>query len=126
MRQIWNKCKNFILTFVLNILLPLIFSVIFFGVIDFTALTTSTNVDLASMLGKVRTNRSIFDLIASMQNALSLIGVFCVDLFSSVKCFFVVNFKNVKLNIYCTRNEFIAKNCNEFVFNKLSVTYLRI
>ena len=126
MRQMLNKLKTFVASFVLEILLPLIFSVILFGIIDFASLTTSTTIDLTSTFGKVRTNKSIFDLIASMQNVLSLISNFFIELIDCVRYLNAINFELIEIDSSLNSNGFIAKDYKEFGFNKANVTYLRI
>lgn len=126
MRQMWNKFATLVITFVLNILLPLIFSVIFFGVIDFSALTSGSSVNLAQVFGQVRTNKSIFDLMVSMQNVLALIITFVMELIGCIKYFDTINFEMIEIDEHSNDKGFFAKEYKEFVFNKANVTYLRI
>ncbi len=126
MRQMWNKCKTLTVSFILDILLPLIFSVIFFGVIDFSALTSGSSVDLAQVFGQVRTNKSIFDLIVSMQNVLSLITTFVMELIGCIRFFNTINFEMIEIDDCSNNNGFFAKEYKEFIFNKANAIYLRI
>lgn len=126
MKQMWNKCRTLVASFVLEILLPLLFAVIFFGIIDFSLLTSSANADLAQVFGQVRTNRYIFDLIASMQNVLSLIAILFVELTRCVKCFRISNFNTIKVNAWYDDNELFVNDYKENVFDKANCIYLRI
>ena len=126
MKQIWNKISTFILYLLSNIVIPLIISVLFLGVIDFSTLTINSNTDILSALTKIRANNSALNLVGSLNNAIIMLIMSFLEISLCVEIFKNINLTNVKLDLNHKVHDFYNENKKVSTVNVTNLMYLRI
>lgn len=124
--RLLKKLFKILTSIVFNVLLPVIIVVVIVAFIDFTTLTISANVDVNSAIYKIRSNKSLFDLIEGFHNMISVMVTSNVVIIVCFKCLKIE--KNLSLNRdfidYQTFVEYEKENVS--YSNETKVSHLRI
>ena len=109
-----------------NVLLPVIAIMTVMVFVDFTTLTVNSSADVSSIMHRIRTNKSFFDLFASAYNMITLMITSHIGIVLCLGKIRKSNNVDLTIGFYCEDILFCEKRKEKKKFTANIIGYLRI